>query len=355
MKETHTSQLISYRVTKLSADYYWTGGWFLAECPAMRGDMHSILFFDSAFATHSSVQRNAYWLRLWKANNAIVVNLNLCLLREQYPPKAEDIMFSPNLAGALHQKLKSLACPHPAGTHVIQFSKNPTELKKTATWLPELAAILVEGTASLTPKGGASLNLGEDDVVDFAMNELRTKDLEHYIALESFSMRLQTSVLAADVKVMAAAEVIRIEDITYEDVICPWMSYKVEVDADRDPRLEPKIYGINYNGGETSLDHESWEVFFDGGTTFVTLAAPIVPHPPLQTEAALMADPNRDIYLATDQNEIDTLCAIPLWEELWADPKEVDRPWRLRFVRSLKASAKTGAQTPRSRLVMVGP
>ena len=82
-------------------------------------------------------------LRLWKATNAIVVNLNLWLLREQYPPKAEDIMFSPNLAGALHQKLKSLACPHPAGTHVIQFSKDSSELKKTATWLPELAAILV--------------------------------------------------------------------------------------------------------------------------------------------------------------------------------------------------------------------
>ena len=68
-----------------------------------------------------------------------------------------------------------------------------------------------------------------------------------------------------------------------------------------------------------------------------------------------MADPNRDIYLATDQNEIDTLCAIPLWEEVWADPKEVDRPWRLRLVRSLKESAKTGEQTPRSRLVMIGP
>ena len=214
-KEIHTSQLISYRVTKLSADCYWMGGWFLAECPAMRGDMHSILFFDPAFATHSSVQRNAYWLRLWKATNAIVVNLNLCLLRKSYPPKAEDIMFSPNLAGALHQKLKSLACPHPAGTHVIQFSKDPSELKKTATWLPELAAILVEGTASLTPKGGASLNLGVDDVVEFAMNELRTKDLEHYIALESSSIHLQTSAPATEAKVMAAAEAIRIEDSAY--------------------------------------------------------------------------------------------------------------------------------------------
>ena len=61
------------------------------------------------------------------------------------------------------------------------------------------------------------------------------------------------------------------------------------------------------------------------------------------------------LYLATDQNEIDTLCAIPVWEEVWADPKEVSRPWRLRFVRSLKESAKTGEQTPRSRLVMIGP
>jgi hypothetical protein len=48
----------------------------------------------------------------------------------------------------------------------------------------------VEGTARLTPKGGASLNLGVDDVVDFAMNELRTKDIEHYVALEASSMRL---------------------------------------------------------------------------------------------------------------------------------------------------------------------
>ena len=48
------------------------------------------------------------------------------------------------------------------------------------------------------------MNLGVDDVVDFAMNELRTKDLEHYIALESSSMRLQTSAPAVEVKVIEA-------------------------------------------------------------------------------------------------------------------------------------------------------
>ena len=358
-KEIHTSQLLSYRVTKLSADCFWMGGWFLAECPAMRGDMHSILFYDPAFATHSSVQRNAYWLRLWKATGAICVSMNLCVLRSKYPPKAEDIMFSPNLAGALHQKLKSLACPHPAGTHVVQFSKEPSELKKTATWLPELASILVEATAGLTPMGGASLNLGVDDVVDFAMSHLRTRDMEHYIALESSSLRLQhPSSTVVDAKVMAAAEAIRSEDASYGDefsVVCPWMRYEVEGDVDQDPRLEPVLYGINCSGSDVSLDREAWEFYSNGKSVFVTLAAPIVPHPPPQTEAALMADPNRDIYLATDQNEIDTLCAIPVWEEVWADPKEVSRPWRLRFVRSLKESAKTGEQTPRSRLVMIGP
>ena len=57
------------------------------------------------------------------------------------------------------------------------------------------------------------------------MNELRTKDLEHYIALESSSLRLQPTALVVEAKVVAAAQAISDEDASYGDVICPWMRY----------------------------------------------------------------------------------------------------------------------------------
>ena len=81
------------------------------------------------------------------------------------------------------------------------------------------------------------------------MNELRTKDLEHYIALESSSLRLQLTALGIETKMMATAQAIRDEDTSYGDsygdIICPWIKYEVEGDVDYDPRLESSLYGIN--------------------------------------------------------------------------------------------------------------
>ena len=42
-----------------------------------------------------------------------------------------------------------------------------------------------------------------------------------------------------------ATEAIGIDDRTYGVVVCPWMSYEIEVNAYRDPHPEPKIYGID--------------------------------------------------------------------------------------------------------------
>ena len=153
-KEIHNSRLMSFRTTHLMGKLHFQGGWFLAECPSMRGDMESATMFDPTFDMHSSVQRGSYWTTLKNETGAIIVSANMCPLKELYPPKASDFMISSNLIASLGIKLASLACPHPLGTHDGRFSKLPEMLKHSQTWLPELCRIIVDGISELCPKGG---------------------------------------------------------------------------------------------------------------------------------------------------------------------------------------------------------
>mgnify|MGYP002807652500 CR=1 FL=1 len=132
--------------------------------------------------------RGRYWLRLQQRTGAILVSSHMCALRpDDYPPKPEDFMLSPNLRDSLGVELSSLACPHPTGTHTAKFG---TDISISKTWLPELCRILVAGISTVTPSGGSSLRLGVDDAAAFAMDTLHTNDLTHWIRMEHASMRL---------------------------------------------------------------------------------------------------------------------------------------------------------------------
>ena len=101
-KEIHTSELLSYRITYFNEKLFCMGGWFVGECPGMRGDSGSPLLFDPALSEHSSVMRGRYWLRLQRRTGAILVSSHMCALRpNDYPPKPEDFMLSPNLRDAV--------------------------------------------------------------------------------------------------------------------------------------------------------------------------------------------------------------------------------------------------------------
>ena len=293
-KEVHKSKLLSFRTTRLMKKAYWYGGWYFAECPSMRGDEDAPLVYDPTFHAHSSVARDCYWLDLVETTGGIKVDAYMCMLRAGYPPKPEGFILSPNLGGLLHQKLSSLACCHPAGTHTYVFSKDPTELKKTATWLPELCSIIRDGVVHLYPLGGCNFQLGVDDIADFAMQQLGTKHLEHYIALECTAVDLLPG--AAPLPVTAEllpsrvlASVIRSEDY-YAEVCSSWMQYAVGTHPlpgeDINPRLEREVYGILHEADGNLLEPLTWELYGEGDACMVVLSQPVSKQPPPQTEIA---------------------------------------------------------------------
>ena len=357
-KEIHTSELLSYRITYFNEKLFFMGGWFVGECPGMRGDSGSPLLFDPALSQHSSVMRGQYWLRLQQRTGAILVSSHMCALRpNDYPPKPEDFMLSPNLRDSLGVKLSSLACPHPTGTHTAKFG---TDISISKTWLPELCRILVAGISTVTPSGGSSLRLGVDDAASFAMDTLHTSDLTHWIRLEHASMRLGHASTAFPTvpRHIVAAAAIRREDllITSCSPTEAWASgYGLDLLSDTDPRLEDAVFYISAAQGCCMLDPVAWEFYGEGDACFVVLSTPVETTVIPQTEVALRSCRDRDTWYAADQNEIDTLCAIPVWEEVWGDHTDFPRAWRTKFVRALKSCPLTSDSIPRSRLVMVAP
>ena len=84
------TELISFRTTHLLHQVHGKGGWFIAECPGMRGDDSRPVDYDPAFADHLSVQGTKHWLILQERTGAIVVSSAMCALREGYPQKLEN-------------------------------------------------------------------------------------------------------------------------------------------------------------------------------------------------------------------------------------------------------------------------
>ena len=261
-KEIHNSRLMSFRTTHLMGKLHFQGGWFLAECPSMRGDKESATMFDPTFDMHSSVQRGSYWTTLKNETGAIIVSANMCPLKELYPPKASDFMISSNLIASLGIKLASLACPHPLGTHDGRFSKLPEMLKHSQTWLPELCRIIVDGISELCPKGGKSMRMGVDAVGEWAMEELKTRDLGRWIRQEEMNIHLgairpeHNSVLVLE-SLQATASGIHFEDLEITQTP-PWRGYQEGIDypplEDIDPRMEEAVYFMYFKDGATQLE-----------------------------------------------------------------------------------------------------
>ena len=125
--------------------------------------------------------------------------------------------------------------------------------------------------------------------------------------------------------------------------------------GDTDPRLEASVFYVGSEQNCCMLEPVAWEFYGEGDGCFVVLSTPadatVIP----QTEVALKSCRDRDTWYAADQNEIDTLCAIPVWEEAWGSQGDFPRAWRTKFVRALKTCPLTSASMPRSRLVMIAP
>ena len=199
-----------------------------------------------------------------------------------------------------------------------------------------------------------------DDASEFAMDALRTNDMANWIRLEHISMRLGdgNAVVPALSKQCVAAASICQEDVQISSCTpsTAWTSgYGLDMLGDTDPRLEASVFYVGSEQSCCMLEPVAWDFYGEGDGCFVVLSTPadatVIP----QTEVALKSCRDRDTWYAADQNEIDTLCAIPVWEEAWGSQGDFPRAWRTKFVRALKTCPLTSASMPRSRLVMIAP
>ncbi|KAL3930081.1 MAG: hypothetical protein SGPRY_001686 [Prymnesium sp.] len=72
-KDIHKAELLSYRTNYLCQLVYEKGGWFFAECPAVRGDDAIAASYDPAFKGHASVQSSPVWKKEFSNTGAVTI------------------------------------------------------------------------------------------------------------------------------------------------------------------------------------------------------------------------------------------------------------------------------------------
>ena len=344
-KEVHDCALLGYRITAL-IDIVWSqGGWFIAECPEVRGNPQRILSFNPSFETHSTVMDMQHWQALAQKTGAHRICAAMCALREGYPQKLESIMISPNLAPTLLRQLQALECTHVPGTHDNSFAgeqRGKWNVSSSQTWLLEFCKLIRDGVLPLTPKGGPSLQLGRDDLPTFVHDVLQWRDTQHLAVLRQRQPALCPSPKAAMILAIA-------HDIdNRENLPCP--EYH-----DADPHyhkgklslLEPS------DGGSLTLSDfvPEIQVINDEVALLVEPSTHVPRDPAPQTERELRNSRDMLHWMAADQVEIDTLFGMHTLEEV-LDPG--GKAWRTRFVRAEKTDPITYAHSRRSRLCCMG-
>ena len=355
LKELHLSNLLSFRITTLMTIVFQSGGWFISEGPAVRGDMNCPTTFDPAFKGHSSVMNGTPYQQLIVKCNARVLTSAMCSLRESYPQKLTDFLISPNLEQTLGTQLRKLVCNHPTGTHANSFAGSrygKWDAKPSERWLPELCSIIATGLAAITPRGAESLKLGESDISKWAVQELRATDREKFEKYHCLSNPQSQASLDAHCSALAIID----EDNT-RSVLCT-------TDLDVDPLTqELTVQFIDtasenrnflYDASVDTVDSLSTR---DVGETVLPVITDLahkwkVP----QNEKEFRQCPQRSLWEAADQSEVDALFGRGVFTEV-AENEIEEKPrrvWPTKFARKLKENAETREYTPRSRLCCIG-
>ena len=347
-KEVHDCALLGYRITELLKLVYTQGGWFLAECPEVRGDSQRQVSFDPAFKTHSTVMDMDHWNQLQQQTGAHRVVSAMCALRMGYPQKLESFMLSQNLAPTLGTKLAALECVHPPGTHINSFAgekHGKWNVSSSQTWMIELCERIRDGILPLTPTGGPSMQLGRDDLQEWVEQTLQWRDAQHLAAL-----RLKQPNVCPSPK---AAMILSIMD-NLDDHVPSLESTQL----DCDPHLGQFALALleATSDGTLLVDRYDRELA-DQGYGFALLVKSSVNSSDAapQTERELRNNRSALLWISQDQVEIDTLFSMGVLEEsleAGADPNI--KYWRTRFVRAEKIDPITLKHSLKSRLCCMG-
>ena len=351
-KELHMTNLISFRTTHLLYLGYSKGGWFISECPALRGDESRPVDFDPAFADHLSVQGTQHWVRLRELTGAIVVTSSMCSLREGYPQKLENFMITQNLLNSLGVRLSTLVCVHPTGTHATSFAgteNGKLDVRSSQRWLPELCSIIADGIEPLTPRGGPSFQLGCGDVADIAMKSMALRDAARWLR----TAPTEASLAATHVAIAAASLAM---SAPYEHLPQVPMDVSPFADIDAHPYQFGIVMAITTRDSYLVLDPIVVTRRQDFESPYVVMASdgePADDDGAPQTDRALELAHDREEWKATDAKEIDTLMNdLGTIDEVVSNGTE--RVWKLKFVRKKKQNAVTKVKVRRSRLVLIG-
>ena len=347
-KEVHDSALLGFRITSLIRMVTSQGGWFIAECPEVRGDDTRIVSYDPAFSSHSTVMDMHHWQQLQQDTQARRACAAMCALREGYPQKLESIMFSPNLAPTLEQPLRELECVHLPGAHANSFGgerRGKWNVSSSQTWLSEFCDILCDAVLPLTPAGGPNLRLGVDELPQFVSDVLQWRDASYLAAVRNSNPGAYPTQHAS----MVLSVLHDLEDGMYSLPVPPELA---ELDVNACFHDGPLSFLSVEDGALVLTPFEPervrlWDV------ALVVKSEPVTREKAPQTERELRNCRLQLRWHAEDQKEIDTLFGMDALHEV-LDPQDGRLVCPTKFVRAAKTDPISLEELLRSRLVCQG-
>ena len=359
-KELHVNDVVSYRTTHLFRLLFERGGWFLAECPGMRGDISMPVSYDPALSEHLSQIGTRHWKQLQADTKSVLITAAMCALYPDGAQKLEDFLISPNLFHSLGIKLQQLVCTHPIGTHAASLAGKAygqLDAGPTKRWMPKLCTIIADGVAPITPTGGDSFQLGVDTISHLALKSMALQDASRWLRTAPAEARIATTAASlTDIAAAVAAAASHALSMPFE---CLPISLKntLFTDADVHPfNYETVLSIVGSAGGIATINPyyvTRLTTFESPYMAFASTGEPADEDSAPQTDRALALRPDRALWEASDDEEIDTLrLKLGVIAEVIANGNE--RVWSLKIVRKFKRHAVTNKMKRRSRLVMVG-
>ena len=293
----------------------------------MRGDANMPVSYDPAFSEHLSQIGTQHWKQLQADTNSTLVTAAMCALYPNGAQKLEDFLISPNLFHSLGTKLQQLVCAHPIGTHAASLAGKAygqLDAEPTKRWMPKLCRIIADGLAPITPTGGDSFQLGVDTISHLAMKSMALQDAARWLRNAPTEARL-ADVAAATSHALSTPH-------AYMPVSLKSNSFN---DADVHPFNYETVLSIaGKEGGIATIDpyYATRLVTFESPyMAFASTGEPADGDSAPQTDRALALRPDRALWEASDDEEIDTLrLKLGVIAEVIANGNE--RVWTLKLV-----------------------